>query len=102
MWHEEQGWDAPPGVQASPAAGRPAGDHPARAAASWRRTAATACLGTPFAALLAVPLYAQEEPRLAEMPFFYWYQLIWMPLGALLTATAWQLHSRGTAPGGQR
>ncbi|WP_462203727.1 DUF3311 domain-containing protein [Frankia sp. CcWB3] len=112
MWHDEQGRDTQRGAPANsaagvpaapvPATGRPAAGRPARAAARRRRTAAVACLGTPFAALLAVPLYAQDEPRLAGVPFFYWYQLAWVPLSALLTAAAWRLHSRGTAPEGLR
>jgi hypothetical protein len=39
----------------------------------------------PFVALLAVPLYNTREPALWGFPFFYWYQLMWLPLSALLT-----------------
>jgi peptidoglycan/LPS O-acetylase OafA/YrhL len=38
----------------------------------------------PLVALLAIPLYNSINPTLGGVPFFYWYQLLWMPLGALL------------------
>ena len=38
----------------------------------------------PYAAILWVPAYNQIEPVLLGLPFFYWYQLLWVPLGALL------------------
>ena len=41
-------------------------------------------LGVPYVAVLAVPLFNRTEPSLAGIPFFYWYQLLWIPLGALL------------------
>jgi hypothetical protein len=36
----------------------------------------------PFVALLYPPLYAFDEPRLFGMPFFYWYQFLWLFLSA--------------------
>jgi hypothetical protein len=39
----------------------------------------------PFAGLLYPPLYASEDPELFGFPFFYWYQLAWVPLTAALT-----------------
>ena len=41
-------------------------------------------LFVPYIAVLWVPSYNTIEPRLAGIPFFYWYQLMWIPLGALL------------------
>ena len=35
---------------------------------------------------LAVPIYARATPALANFPFFYWYQLLWVIVGAVLTA----------------
>jgi hypothetical protein len=32
------------------------------------------------------PFYNRAEPSLAGIPFFYWYQLLWVVLGAILTA----------------
>lgn len=39
----------------------------------------------PYIGLLWVPFYNQREPALWGFPFFYWYQLIWVPITALLT-----------------
>jgi Protein of unknown function (DUF3311) len=38
----------------------------------------------PFLAMLWVPSYNRVEPELAGIPFFYWYQLLWIVLGALI------------------
>lgn len=40
----------------------------------------------PFVGLLWLPFYDRLEPRLFGFPFFYWYQLAWVPVTALLTA----------------
>jgi hypothetical protein len=39
-------------------------------------------------ALLYPPLYAREHPRVAGFPFFLWYQLLWIVLGAAVTWVA--------------
>lgn len=44
-----------------------------------RRIAIAVLLLAPAAGLLWVPWYAGAEPRLAGTPFFYWYQLAWVP-----------------------
>ena len=36
----------------------------------------------PYAAVLWVPSYNRIEPEIAGIPFFYWYQLMWIVLGA--------------------
>jgi hypothetical protein len=33
---------------------------------------------------LVVPMYARTSPTLAGIPFFYWYQMLWVPLTSLL------------------
>ena len=38
----------------------------------------------PFVALLWVPFYNFTEPSLFGFPFFYWYQLAWVPISSLL------------------
>lgn len=55
------------------------------------RVAAAGCLLAPFVALLWLPFYARSGPELAGMPFFYWYQLVWIPLTALLMVVAYLL-----------
>ena len=39
----------------------------------------------PFIGLLWVPFYNSRTPELFGFPFFYWYQLAWVPVTALLT-----------------
>lgn len=39
-----------------------------------------------FIAVLWPPFYNAAEPSLIGIPFFYWYQLLWVILGAILTA----------------
>ena len=39
-----------------------------------------------FVAVLWPAFYNRVEPTLAGMPFFYWYQLAWVLIGAVLTA----------------
>jgi len=36
----------------------------------------------PFVGLLWVPFYNHELPALFGFPFFYWYQLLWVPITA--------------------
>jgi hypothetical protein len=43
----------------------------------------------PFAALTWVPSYNRLEPTLAGVPFFYWYQLAWILIGAALVAVVY-------------
>jgi hypothetical protein len=38
----------------------------------------------PFVGLLWVPFYNFQEPALFGFPFFYWYQLVWVPICSLL------------------
>jgi hypothetical protein len=42
-----------------------------------------------FVAVLWVPFYNRAEPTLAGMPFFYWYQLLWVIISAVLTAVVY-------------
>jgi hypothetical protein len=39
-----------------------------------------------FVAILWPPFYNREEPVWIGIPFFYWYQLLWVIIGAVLTA----------------
>jgi cell division protein FtsW (lipid II flippase) len=40
----------------------------------------------PFIAMLWVSSYDSAEPMVAGIPFFYWYQLLWVVIGAVLIA----------------
>lgn len=40
----------------------------------------------PFVGTLWVPFYDSAEPRLGGIPYFYWYQFLWIAIGAVITA----------------
>jgi Protein of unknown function (DUF3311) len=48
----------------------------------------------PLIAMLWVPSYNRADPEIASMPFFYWYQLLWIPLGSLLLALVYWAEAR--------
>jgi hypothetical protein len=39
-----------------------------------------------FVASLWVPFYNRVDPTWIGVPFFYWYQMLWVIIGAILTA----------------
>jgi hypothetical protein len=39
----------------------------------------------PVIATLWPPFFNSVDPKLAGMPYFYWYQLLWVVLSAILT-----------------
>ncbi len=42
-----------------------------------------------FVAVLWPPFYNKADPTLGGVPFFYWYQLLWVIIGAILTAVVY-------------
>ncbi|HXT81484.1 MAG TPA: DUF3311 domain-containing protein [Acetobacteraceae bacterium] len=40
----------------------------------------------PFIAVLWVSSYNSTDPMIAGIPFFYWYQLLWVLIGAAIAA----------------
>ncbi len=50
----------------------------------------------PFVALLWVPSYNRSEPAIAGVPFFYWYQMLWIAFGALLLLPVYRAEERDT------
>ena len=42
-----------------------------------------------FAVTLWVPLYNRVEPTLFGVPFFYWFQFIWIIVAAIVTGVAY-------------
>jgi hypothetical protein len=49
-----------------------------------RRRAWYLLLVLPFVGTLIPPLYNRAAPALAGLPFFYWYQLVWVVVTAAL------------------
>ncbi|MER6539799.1 DUF3311 domain-containing protein [Streptomyces sp. 900105755] len=58
------------------------------------RVAIAVCLIAPFVAMLWVDSYAKTDPAFIGIPFFYWYQMLWVLLSTALTMTAYQLWQR--------
>jgi hypothetical protein len=52
-------------------------------------------LAVPYAAVLWVPSYNRIEPEIAGIPFFYWYQLMWIVLGAAVLLPIYFSEERG-------
>ena len=46
-------------------------------------------LAPPFVGMLWVPFYNRVEPRAGSVPFFYWYQFVWIGVSAVLTAVVY-------------
>jgi len=53
----------------------------------------------PVVALLWVGSYTKETPRLGGFPFFFWYQLMWVFLTAILSWVAYLLVRAARQPG---
>lgn len=52
-------------------------------------------LAVQFPGLLSVPFFNRIEPQWQGIPFFYWYQFIWIILGAALTLTVYFVMEHG-------
>jgi hypothetical protein len=58
------------------------------------RVLAGLCLLVPVVATLWVSSYTKATPALGGVPFFYWYQLLWVPVSAVFTVGAYLLINR--------
>ncbi len=48
----------------------------------------------PFFAMLSVGFYNRVQPTLVGIPFFYWFQLLWIALGAALIWPVYRAEER--------
>ncbi|HTI17516.1 MAG TPA: DUF3311 domain-containing protein [Trinickia sp.] len=61
----------------------------------------------PWIAMIWVPSYNRVDPQLWGFPFFYWYQLLWVLIGAAITALVYfktkdiSKRGRGQREGGE-
>jgi hypothetical protein len=44
----------------------------------------------PLLGVLIPPIYDSADPRLIGIPFFYWYQMAWIPLSVLCTVLVYR------------
>jgi hypothetical protein len=51
----------------------------------------------PLLGTLIVPIYNAEKPELIGIPFFYWYQMVWIPISVLCTVIVYR-RTRGERP----
>lgn len=49
----------------------------------------------PFVAMLWVPFYDRTEPTLWSFPFFYWYQLVWILISAVVIGVVYLIEHGG-------
>ena len=61
--------------------------------------AATVLVLVGIAGTFWVPIYARSAPKWGAFPFFYWYQLIWVPAIAILSWLVYLLLRTKPAPG---
>ncbi len=52
---------------------------------------AAVLLAIPIIALMWVPSYSKDAPRLWGFPFFFWYQFLWVFICSALTFAAYRL-----------
>ena len=50
----------------------------------------------PLIGVLIPTVYNAREPELIGIPFFYWYQILWIPLGVAITVLVY-VKTRGHA-----
>jgi hypothetical protein len=58
------------------------------------RTWSQLLLVIPFVGVLWVPFYDRIEPKLGGVPYFYWYQFLWVVIGAGITAVVYFVTER--------
>ena len=69
------------------------------------KAAVAVMLAVAIIGALWVPIYAHTMPKLGDFPFFYWYQLVWVPVVAVLSWVCYLLlrtkprASAGVSPG---
>ncbi len=59
--------------------------HPQRKGRSWLLL----LLILPFIVLMWPPFYNFREPAFIGVPFFYWFQLLWVVITAVITAVVY-------------
>jgi hypothetical protein len=56
----------------------------------------------PYIGMLWVASYASVTPELWGIPFFYWYQFLWIAIGAAITIVVYLLDTPRTDSAGDR
>jgi hypothetical protein len=48
-----------------------------------------------FIGTLAVPFFNRTNPTLFGFPFFYWYQMVWVPIGSFFIFLVFRAEDKG-------
>jgi hypothetical protein len=64
---------------------------PTPRATPWQRRLVYLSFALGCLVSLWVPLYDRVEPSIAGIPFFYWFQVLWIVVVACATAIAYRL-----------
>ncbi len=56
----------------------------------------------PFIGVLWVPFFNRVDPQLWGIPFFFWYQFLWVVISALVTAFVYFKSTRRLQPAQQK
>ncbi len=56
--------------------------------ATWRKVVAAVLFIIPWIVYLLLPTYNTVSPELGGVPFFYWYQTLWLFITAILYVIA--------------
>jgi hypothetical protein len=59
-----------------------------------RETRWTWLLVIPLIGTLIPVIYNTRDPEVFGVPFFYWYQMVWIPVSVLVTVTVYQATKR--------
>ena len=59
-----------------------------------RETRWTWLLVIPLIGTLIPSIYNTRDPEFIGVPFFYWYQMLWIPLSVLITLTVYRATRR--------
>ncbi len=70
---------------------------PAAAPTPFRASPLRILLLLIFIVSLAVPFYNKANPTLFGFPFFYWFQIAWIPLASLITLIVYRTEASGGA-----
>jgi uncharacterized membrane protein YhdT len=59
-----------------------------------RETRWTWLLVVPLLGTLIPAIYNTQDPALFGLPFFYWYQMVWIPVSVLMTTLVYRATKR--------
>jgi hypothetical protein len=59
-----------------------------------RETRWTWLLLIPLIGTLIPPIYNTRDPELIGLPFFYWYQMLWIPISVIVTLAVYRATRR--------